>query len=107
MAKPSWETLLIAAALVSGTATAQEAQDTATEGEAADGIDIEVPGITVTGTSDRNVQRATHEVISVLSADDIARTGEGDIAGALGRITGEVTADALLGEIFSSFCIGK
>ena len=26
---------------------------------------------------------------------------------ALGRITGEVTADDLLGEIFSSFCIGK
>ena len=88
MAKPSWETLLIAAALASGTAIAQEAQDVATEGEAADGIDIEVPGITVTGTSDRNVQRATHEVISVLSADDIARTGEGDIAGALGRVTG-------------------
>ena len=27
--------------------------------------------------------------------------------GALGRITGEVTADALLGEIFSRFCVGK
>ena len=26
---------------------------------------------------------------------------------ALGRITGEVSADALLGEIFSRFCIGK
>jgi tRNA modification GTPase len=26
---------------------------------------------------------------------------------ALGEITGEVTADDLLGEIFSQFCIGK
>jgi tRNA modification GTPase len=26
---------------------------------------------------------------------------------ALGRITGEVTSDALLGEIFARFCIGK
>ena len=26
---------------------------------------------------------------------------------ALGRITGEVTADDLLGQIFSRFCIGK
>jgi tRNA modification GTPase len=25
----------------------------------------------------------------------------------LGRITGEMSADALLGEIFSRFCIGK
>jgi TonB-dependent receptor len=95
MAKPSWETLLIAAALTSGAALAQEAgneaqdaQDATQEGEAADGLDIEVPGITVSGTRERNVQRATSEVISVLSTEDIARTGEGDIAGALSRVTG-------------------
>ena len=27
--------------------------------------------------------------------------------GALGEVTGEMTGDDLLGEIFSSFCIGK
>ncbi|APG61976.1 TonB-dependent receptor [Sphingorhabdus lutea] len=32
--------------------------------------------------------RATPEVVSVLSAEDIAKTGEGDIAGALQRVTG-------------------
>ena len=32
--------------------------------------------------------RATPEVVSVLSAADIARTGEGEVAGALQRVTG-------------------
>ncbi|WP_188055656.1 outer membrane beta-barrel protein [Sphingosinithalassobacter sp. CS137] len=35
-----------------------------------------------------SVVRATPQVVSVLSAADIARTGEGDIAGALQRVTG-------------------
>ena len=47
-----------------------------------------MPGITVTGYRERNIQKATTEVVSVLSTDDIARTGEGDIAGALSRVTG-------------------
>jgi outer membrane receptor protein involved in Fe transport len=36
----------------------------------------------------RNVVRATPEVVSLLSSEDIARTGEGDIAGALQRVPG-------------------
>jgi TonB-dependent receptor len=92
MSKPSWETLLLAAALTSGAAIAQEAQeaqDSAQEGDAgSDAVDVAMPGITVTGYRDRNVQKATTEVISVLSTEDIARTGEGDIAGALSRVTG-------------------
>jgi TonB-dependent receptor len=36
----------------------------------------------------RNVVRATPEVLTILSSEDIARTGEGDIAGALGRAPG-------------------
>jgi TonB-dependent receptor len=97
MSKPlTWETLLLATALSAGPALAQSPQDDATspaddagsETAAEDGIDVAMPGITVTGIRERNIQRATSEVVSVLSTDDIARTGEGDIAGALSRVTG-------------------
>ncbi len=53
------------------------------------GADISEPAdeIVVTGTRANIVQR-TPQVVSVLSTADIARTGEGDIAGALTRVTG-------------------
>ncbi len=44
--------------------------------------------IVITGRNIPNVIRSTPEVVSVLSSADIARTGEGDIAGALQRVTG-------------------
>ncbi len=44
--------------------------------------------IVVRGRRITDIQRTTPEVVSVLSAADIARTGEGDIAGALQRVTG-------------------
>lgn len=52
--------------------------------------DISVPGgeIIVTGRVNRDPVRNATQVLSVLSAEQIARTGEGDIAGALGRVTG-------------------
>ena len=52
--------------------------------------DVSIPGggIIVTGRRIRDVQRSSAQVISVLSTEEIARTGEGDIAGALGRVTG-------------------
>ena len=53
--------------------------------------EISVPGgdlIVVTGQRRRNVERASTQVVSVLGAEAIARTGEGDIAGALSRVTG-------------------
>ncbi|TIX49618.1 TonB-dependent receptor domain-containing protein [Alteraurantiacibacter aquimixticola] len=53
--------------------------------------DISVPGgdtIIVTGRINRDPVRASTQVVSVLSTEQIARTGEGDIAGALGRVTG-------------------
>jgi outer membrane receptor protein involved in Fe transport len=52
-------------------------------------VDIDTVGeVVIVGRRDRNVQQAANQVLSVLSADDIARTGEGDIAGALSRVTG-------------------
>ncbi|WP_066794001.1 TonB-dependent receptor domain-containing protein [Sphingomonas soli] len=58
--------------------------------------DVSAPGfdpdagseIVVVGHNIPDVVRATPQVVSVLSTEDIARTGEGDIAGALTRVTG-------------------
>ncbi|WP_242117722.1 TonB-dependent receptor domain-containing protein [Sphingomonas lacusdianchii] len=44
--------------------------------------------IVVVGRNIPNVVRATPQIVSVLSEADIARTGDGDIAGALTRVTG-------------------
>lgn len=63
----------------------------AAEEAAPDEVDVSVPGgvIVVTGRrGPRDVARSSSQVVSVLSAEDIARTGEGDIAGALSRVTG-------------------
>ncbi|MGF1549203.1 MAG: TonB-dependent receptor domain-containing protein [Sphingomonadaceae bacterium] len=57
-------------------------------------VDVSTPGadapapIVVTGRYIPNEVRVTPQVINVLSTEDIARTGEGDIAGALERVTG-------------------
>jgi TonB-dependent receptor len=68
------------------TGTTAETQDPAAQEEPAP--DVSVPGeIVVTGRR-TNVTRDMPQVVSVLSSADIARTGEGDIAGALSRVTG-------------------
>jgi TonB-dependent receptor len=91
MSKPLfWESLLLATAL-SGTAWAQapaDAADAVDAGAGEEEIDVEMPGVTVSAVRERNLQKAANEVISVLSTEDIARTGEGDLAGALSRVTG-------------------
>lgn len=54
-------------------------------------VEISIPGggeIIVTGRRDRNIEQNAAQVVSVLSTEEIARTGEGDIAGALSRVTG-------------------
>jgi outer membrane receptor protein involved in Fe transport len=59
-------------------------------------VDVSAPGagglegedIVVVGRRIPNAIRATPSVVSLLSAADLARTGEGDIAGALARVTG-------------------
>jgi outer membrane receptor for ferrienterochelin and colicin len=59
-------------------------------------VEISAPGaggaageeIVVTGRYTPNAIRATPQILTVLSAEDIKRTGEGDIAGAIQRVTG-------------------
>lgn len=53
-------------------------------------VDISIPGgeIVVTGRRGRNPERSSGQVLSVLTEADIARTGDGDIASALGRVSG-------------------
>ena len=102
--------LLVSTALVSPAAFAQTvpgatqsgtpAADPATAADPApeqqERADVSIPGggddagpdIVVVGRNVPNVVRATPQVASVLSSADIARTGEGDIAGALTRVTG-------------------
>lgn len=68
--------------------TAGQATDAAEAQEAAPEISIPGGEIVVTGQRDRNIQRAAPQVVSILGTAEIARTGEGNIAGALGRVTG-------------------
>lgn len=77
--------LLLAAALIVPATAADLPQEAEEEA-----VDVAAPGgeIVVLGRRERNLQRASTQAISVLSSEDIARTGEGDIAGALGRVTG-------------------
>jgi TonB-dependent receptor len=62
--------------------------------EGQEAVDVSAPGageeqeIVVRGRNIPNVVKNTPQVVSVLSTADIARTGEGDIAGALQRVTG-------------------
>ncbi len=65
---------------------AAEEQDIDVSAPGAGGLDADT--IVVTGSRIPNIIRATPSVVSVLSQADIARSGEGDIAGALKRVTG-------------------
>ncbi len=63
--------------------------------EAEQDVDVSAPGaaglegdIVVIGRRIPNVIRATSSILSVLSQADMARTGEGDVAGALRRVPG-------------------
>jgi outer membrane receptor protein involved in Fe transport len=100
--------LLLSTALVSPVALAQSAEPTAADPAAvpaapsepaaddqSETVEVSAPGVSaddevivVQGRFIPEPIRATAEVISVLSTEEIARTGEGDIAGALQRVTG-------------------
>jgi outer membrane receptor protein involved in Fe transport len=81
----------VADAPEAGTSAPGEASQTAE-----DEVEVSAPGaqpqetgdIVVTGRNIPNVLRNAPEVVTVLSSEDIARTGDGDIAGALQRVTG-------------------
>ncbi|MBJ7527869.1 MAG: TonB-dependent receptor plug domain-containing protein, partial [Sphingomonadaceae bacterium] len=64
--------------------------DTAEQPAEEEEVDVSFGGeeIVVRGYLDRNISKNAPQVVSVLSAADIERTGEGDIAGALSRVTG-------------------
>ena len=91
--------LMLTSALVAPKAFAQDTPATPPQAETPpqeeEQVEISTIGadpsegeIVVTGRRTPNIIQNTPEVISVLSAADIARTGEGDIAGALQRVTG-------------------
>ncbi len=93
-------TILLATTMLAAPALAQQPApapapapaDTAAP-PAEEEVDISAPGgsnseIVVIGRRIPNTVRLSREVVSVLSSADIARSGEGDIAGALKRVTG-------------------
>lgn len=95
--------VLLAAASETGP---EEAPDVAHE-DGPEEVDVSIPGadlpadaneIVVTGDRGRrNIARIAPQVVNLLSQEDIARTGEGDIAGALGRVTGlSVVGDGMV-----------
>jgi outer membrane receptor protein involved in Fe transport len=71
-------------------AATPSAEEAAPPAEPTGEIEVSAPGgdIVVRGTRSPNVVRQTPQVVSILSSEDIARTGEGDIAGALRQVTG-------------------
>ncbi|HEX2812732.1 MAG TPA: TonB-dependent receptor [Sphingopyxis sp.] len=70
------------------TDTAADTAEDQAAGEQAPEVSVPGGDIVVTGRRSANVARASTAVVSILSAEEIARTGEGNIAGALGRVTG-------------------
>lgn len=114
MSKPRLMALLLSTALVTPAAAfaqgapeggtsptpttpaASAEPEVAPDAPAEEPTDVSIPGadlsggdeIVVTGRRTTNISRVAPEVVAVLGAADIARTGEGDIAGALSRVTG-------------------
>jgi outer membrane receptor protein involved in Fe transport len=68
---------------------AAAAAPAAPQAAAQEETEISLPGVEeIVVVGQRNITRATSQVVSVLSTADIARTGEGNIAGALSRVPG-------------------
>jgi outer membrane receptor protein involved in Fe transport len=76
-----------------GEDVAESASPAEGQAELEEQVDVSTPGgsgleIVVTGRFIPEPVRNTAQVVSVLSSEEIARTGEGDISGALQRVTG-------------------
>ena len=83
--------------------TQEEAVEETQEDEIQDAApDVSIPGggIVVVGRRNRDPERSSTQVLNVLDEEAIARSGEGDIAGALGRVTGR-TVDVTGGQVHS------
>jgi hypothetical protein len=94
MAKPLARGLLLATVAFAVKAALAQTPPTANAGNPEEQLDVATPGglvvldeVVVEGGR-ANIQQATTEVVSVLSSEDIARTGEGDVAGALAHVPG-------------------
>jgi outer membrane receptor protein involved in Fe transport len=70
--------------------TAEPIAQAEAEQPAEEAPEVSIPGgdIVVVGRRSANIEKNAPAVVAVLSSADIARTGEGDIAGALSRVTG-------------------
>lgn len=86
----TWPGVVLAQVAGEAPGSGAESEALPEEAAAATDSDISVPGgtIIVTGRIDRDPTRHSAQVLSVLSSEQIARTGEGNIAGALARVTG-------------------
>lgn len=81
--------LLINSALVAPAAAQTDSSASSAPADKSGKVEVSIPGgIVVVGRRITNIERAAPQVVSVLSTADIKRTGEGDIAGSLQRVTG-------------------
>ncbi|MET0280151.1 MAG: outer membrane beta-barrel protein [Steroidobacteraceae bacterium] len=96
MVKPFARGVLLAAvAFAVKAALAQTPAATQSPPRADEEVDVATPGgllmldeALIEGQREVDIQQATTQVVSVLSSEDIARTGEGDVAGALSHVPG-------------------
>ena len=76
------------AAVVSEPAPAQSPEAELSSSDSEVSIPGEIGEIVITGRRDSSMVRTAPQVVSVLTAVEIARTGEGNIAGALSHVSG-------------------
>ncbi len=78
------------------------------------GFDTDDPGLLITDARHYDLLQRTHAalwsstaLLRERSSEELVLVGLYDALHSLGQITGETTPDDILGQIFSTFCIGK